>query len=574
MVEELGVPSDPFALAVGPEEGMWFTGVSSSGAGTIYRMSTGGLLTGEYVVPVGVAPEMPESSDPTGIVSGAEGDMWFNEAGSNQEYAGFIGRVTPTGKVTQFRIPQYAPEYRDISSESIAQGADGAMWFTDFQLSLTQGSIGLIGRRAPEGPVTEVVVPTGSQPDLPEASVPHDIALGSDGNLWFTDEGKDKEGQNLVGRVTPLGSIDEFAIPGSYGTPGLIARGIEGNMWFTLGSQAIGSVTPTGDVHDYRLPVTGGAVGGIALGPDGNMWFTTALGLLGRVTPAGSITMFARPGAETNYSTVLVRGPEGDLWYSGGIDHLARLTTPIAPEDLSPPVVSGHSVVGSTLSTSSGTWSHQPDFTYQWQMCDASGANCENLAGEVEATIVLGAAEVGHTLRAVVRASNIAGALTETSAVSPPVEALPPVVIPNAQPLASPLKAPAPPTVASSMTWKFGWALRFTIVESLVVHGVPQGGWIEVSCRGPKCPFAHKRLMVKGIARARRCHAHRCVAKMRSVDEIELQSLFGARRLRPGARISVSVIKQGWIGKSFTFAMRTNAPPKVAIECLVAGGAC
>jgi len=38
-------------------------------------------------------------------------------------------------------------------------------------------------------------------------SVPFQIALGPDGNLWFTDEGR----RPAIGRVTPSGAITEFS---------------------------------------------------------------------------------------------------------------------------------------------------------------------------------------------------------------------------------------------------------------------------------------------------------------------------------------------------------------------------
>ena len=47
--------------------------------------------------------------------------------------------------------------------------------------------------------------------------------------------------------------------------------------------------------------------------------------------------------------------------------------------------------------------------------------------------------------------------------------------------------------------------------------------------------------------------------------------LFKGRRLGAGARITVSVTKTGWTGKSFAFTVRDGGSPRVGITCLDAG---
>jgi len=85
----------------------------------------------------------------------------------------------------------------------------------------------------------------------------------------------------------------------------------------------------------------------------------------------------------------------------------------------SPPVVSGVPVVGKGLGTTTGTWNTTASFSYQWQRCSTTGTNCTAIPGPlpVSPIHVLDAADAGHTLRAVVLASNAAGT---TSAASQP----------------------------------------------------------------------------------------------------------------------------------------------------------
>ena len=89
---------------------------------------------------------------------------------------------------------------------------------------------------------------------------PYVIAVGSDGNLWFTEF----NGGNQIGRITPLGVVTEFAIgitPGAH--PYGIAAGPDGNLWFTEQStnfdiNQIGQITPAGVITEFAVKPLGG----------------------------------------------------------------------------------------------------------------------------------------------------------------------------------------------------------------------------------------------------------------------------------------------------------------------------
>lgn len=69
------------------------------------------------------------------------------------------------------------------------------------------------------------------------------------------------------------------------------------------------------------------------------------------------------------------------------------------------------------MSASPGTsFAEDATFAYQWQHCDAAGANCADIAGATAQTYGVTAADVGTTLRVVVKASNRFGVATATSA--------------------------------------------------------------------------------------------------------------------------------------------------------------
>ncbi len=82
---------------------------------------------------------------------------------------------------------------------------------------------------------------------------------------------------DAIGRITPAGKVTVYRKGITKGSkPGLIALGYDGNMWFTeTDGNRIGRITPKGVVTEFSKGITKGAGPiGIAAGPDGNMWFT------------------------------------------------------------------------------------------------------------------------------------------------------------------------------------------------------------------------------------------------------------------------------------------------------------
>jgi streptogramin lyase len=152
------------------------------------------------------------------------------------------------------------------------------------------------------------------------------IAAGPDGNVWYFDVG-----QNLVGRVTPAGSITQFAVPGTgSGSEGIVGAP-DGNIWMvartvTNGHDWILKISPAGVVTKYPL-ADGVGPEGITWGPDGNIWFTEFwAGRVGRMTPAGVVTEFSLPIPNPRG---IVTGPDHNLWIAeGDLQHesIARMT--------------------------------------------------------------------------------------------------------------------------------------------------------------------------------------------------------------------------------------------------------
>ena len=65
------------------------------------------------------------------------------------------------------------------------------------------------------------------------------------------------------------------------------------------------------------------------------------------------------------------------------------------------PSISGAAREGDTLTAQEGTWERGDGLTYsyQWQRCDAAGANCAGIAAAASKAYVAQAADVGRKLR-------------------------------------------------------------------------------------------------------------------------------------------------------------------------------
>ncbi len=89
---------------------------------------------------------------------------------------------------------------------------------------------------------------------------------------------------------------------------------------------------------------------------------------------------------------------------------------PAAPANTALPTISGTATEGQALNASNGSWTGSPtSFSYKWEDCDASGANCATVVGATAASYTLTAGDVGHTVRVVVMAGNEGGSTAATS---------------------------------------------------------------------------------------------------------------------------------------------------------------
>jgi virginiamycin B lyase len=265
VITEISVPSQNLAgIAAGPDGNLWIV----DSAGTIFKMNTAGSILGTFAVPH--PADCTEDQQLTQIVAGPDQALWFTG-----ESCSLIYRITTAGSVTGFPVRPL-----DFTRpNAITVGPDGNLWFTELG-SDADGRIS-IGRITPSGVLTEFKAPAV---DIVATS----ITAGSDGNLWFTDVSGVTGHGNQIWRLTPAGLFTPFPISAAGATS--ITTGPDGMLWYTayLGDQ-IGRLDPsTGEVlNEIRVPTPEAGPVSIVTGADGKLWFhEVRANQIGNISPS------------------------------------------------------------------------------------------------------------------------------------------------------------------------------------------------------------------------------------------------------------------------------------------------
>ncbi len=284
--------TDPLGITTGPDGNIWFT---DAGASTIARVSTSGSGLAEFKTNTGGAT-------PVGITKGPDNRIWFTELSASVNQ---VGRSSTTGSQNEFAINKAG-----AMPTGIVTGPDGHMWFTDFGNS----TIGTIDPNAPAGTVaTTFPVTSGLMPTA--------IASGPLGHLWFTEQGANG---GKIGEMTAAGVLVSEAQAASGTGAGIagITVGPDGNLWFTEQNHGtIGMMTPGHLVHEFP-PLSGhGAPTAITAGSDGALWFVDqGNNAIGRITTSGSVTEFpvftANAFSANVQPTGITPGPDGNIWFT------------------------------------------------------------------------------------------------------------------------------------------------------------------------------------------------------------------------------------------------------------------
>jgi streptogramin lyase len=320
--------SYPHAIAAGPDGNVWFTDGSALAVG---KITPAGIAT-EFPIPgLSFTPFADQTLSLEGITAGPDGNVWFTEYIGTFFPAEFqfpptisgskIAKVTPSGTVTEFQLPNDAS-----APGGITAGPDGKLWFREDRADV-------IGSITTDGKIQEFTIPRIGGSTVFRGNTFRsvnfvdftDITTGPDGNLWYTAL------NDIVGRIspngTPLGQFTLSAVPGG------ITTGPDGNVWvaesnyaFISGSfdyiatnshAGVARITPAGVVTEFQ-PVADGGLGVVDItpGPDGNLWFTEIAfrpngNLIASIRPDGSLVA-ELPVAAGN----ITENANGDLWFT------------------------------------------------------------------------------------------------------------------------------------------------------------------------------------------------------------------------------------------------------------------
>jgi streptogramin lyase len=302
-------------LAIAAEGGAWFSCFNStesgySGRATVGRVSPSGQVT-EFGGP------FPKGGGPGDVAVAADGSFWMaleslpNTFGK-QRISPRLARVTPSGEASVFPLELGDKE----SIYDLVAAPSGYLWFVTAEQYVYAN------------PVLWQISPAGEISRVPVTLTPNrspGLLVGAEGDLWFTTAGAGA-GKAPFFRLTPGGTPVEVGGGINGFTPGLPALAPDGSIWFLAGNRklAAGRVTPSGEVigHVADVDPGDGSIGGAVAGADGSLWFGVQgyrRSTIGQVTTGGKVNLFhdcltySQPyfGPAT-----FVRGAEGDLWFT------------------------------------------------------------------------------------------------------------------------------------------------------------------------------------------------------------------------------------------------------------------
>jgi streptogramin lyase len=226
----------PWDLAGASDGSIWFTDTNTSTptSPAIGRVDAVSGTISEY------RTGLRAGAIPFAIVAGSDGNVWFSDTGN-----GAIGKVTPSGKISEFE------NARTSGSEAIAiTESRNAIW------SLDVGSTSYLVRSSFAGTIRTYAIPSGLVVS-PYSSLVADAA----GNLWFV--ALDLTNNVILAERRSNGSFHKVST-GLQGwhepcCPNVAARNMyaanDGTLWFTTlyyGSQRYDS-NPLGALQSSRV---------------------------------------------------------------------------------------------------------------------------------------------------------------------------------------------------------------------------------------------------------------------------------------------------------------------------------
>ncbi len=295
------VPFAGSAITLGPDGNIWSIGAQSLAS---IDPTTHAITT--IPLPAGVNGDGE-------IARGPGNDLAF-VATNASGFAFEIGLIDATTHAitidsTGLQAGSVSLTYNSINQ--LAAGPDGNFWFAygSYGIFTRVGIVNVMGDIGVLNPTTGAVTTI----PLPSTAA-YGIAAGPDGKMDFT--ASTLFGQSYLGTVDPTThAVIQYAVP-QFGNVGTIALGPDGNLWFTeVSPGSIGAFDPSTHMFaSYVTPLTNSKPSDITPGAGDTLWFTdagaNALGVvqLGAPLPPGSIAVNGSVFLDTNINGTFDRG--------------------------------------------------------------------------------------------------------------------------------------------------------------------------------------------------------------------------------------------------------------------------
>ena len=214
-----GNGSSPFAALVqgtngnfygttGGGDGSWFGSHSPDNCGTVFQMTSAGVLTTLLVFTTGANGYNPSA----GLVQGNDGNFYGTTAyGGNLSLTltggyglGTVFKMTPAGGL--ITSVSFSGANGSYTVSGLVQGSDGNFYGTTAGGGTggsATGGGGTVFRMTPSGALTTLVSFNGANGNSPQAP----LVQGSDGNFYGTTTYGGAGGLGTVFRVTPAGAL-------------------------------------------------------------------------------------------------------------------------------------------------------------------------------------------------------------------------------------------------------------------------------------------------------------------------------------------------------------------------------
>jgi streptogramin lyase len=305
------------SLAVGREGNVWFacTVETNFGYGTVPKV---GLVTPAGKVSEFGGGHFPKNTEPGPIGVAPNGNLWFPlnsyyQVFENKRKPPQIATVTPSSKVTTTPVP-LSSKY-DVTD--LVASPSGYLWFST--ATHLEAKAAALWQITPAGTISKLPIELGTAYPA--------LAIGSEGDLWFTEKPASGVAKEVLVRLAPGGTPTELGanIPGF--APGDPIFAPDGSAWFFTGTTppGVGRIGAAGEITDTgaRIEATGGTIAGSTIGADGNLWFGFREGpgtsAIERVTPNGQVTPFTdclKYGQPYFGPNSLVTGADGDIYFT------------------------------------------------------------------------------------------------------------------------------------------------------------------------------------------------------------------------------------------------------------------